>query len=182
MQFIYVLPGWEGSAHDMRVLRDALTRRNGLKVPEGYYYLVDAVYTNGMGFLSLYRGERYHLSDFRNGHQPCTPKEFFNMKHSSACSVIERCFKILKKRWAMVRSPAFYDIITQLRIIFVCCMLHNFIRKEMSVDVMEKEIDNDGIRDDVDEAQFIESIEPSNEWTVWRDNLAQEMWNIRNDS
>ena len=35
MQFIYVLPGWEGSAHDGRVLRDAVTRRNGLKVPQG---------------------------------------------------------------------------------------------------------------------------------------------------
>ena len=31
MQFIYVLLRWEGSTHAMRVLRDALTRRNGLK-------------------------------------------------------------------------------------------------------------------------------------------------------
>ena len=35
MQFIYVLPGWEGSAPDSRVLRDALRRRNGLNVPNG---------------------------------------------------------------------------------------------------------------------------------------------------
>lgn len=35
MQFIYVLPGWEGSAADGRVLRDALRRTNGLKVPRG---------------------------------------------------------------------------------------------------------------------------------------------------
>ena len=35
MQFIYVLPGWEGSAHYGRVLRDEVTRRNGLKVPQG---------------------------------------------------------------------------------------------------------------------------------------------------
>ncbi|KAH9730551.1 DDE Tnp4 domain-containing protein [Citrus sinensis] len=179
MQFIYVLPGWESSTHDMRVLKDALTRRNGLKVPHGYYYLVDAGYTNGMGFLSPYRGERYHLSDFRDGHQPHTPKEFFNMKHSSARNVIEQCFGILKKRWAVLRSPAFYDIITQRRIISVCCMLHNFIRTEMSIDVMEEEIDDD-IGDNVDEAQFIESIDTSNEWSAWRDNLAQEMWNMRN--
>ena len=33
LQFMYVLSGWEGSAHDSRVLNDALTRRNGLKVP-----------------------------------------------------------------------------------------------------------------------------------------------------
>ena len=35
MEFIYVLPGWEGSAHDGRVLRDAISRPGGLKVPEG---------------------------------------------------------------------------------------------------------------------------------------------------
>lgn len=32
MQFIFVLPGWEGSAADGRVLRDALDRPHGLKV------------------------------------------------------------------------------------------------------------------------------------------------------
>lgn len=44
MQFIYILPGWEGSAADGRVLRDALSRRRGLKVPKGnsssYFKLV----------------------------------------------------------------------------------------------------------------------------------------------
>lgn len=33
LQFTYVLPGWEGSASDPRILRDALQRPNGLKVP-----------------------------------------------------------------------------------------------------------------------------------------------------
>jgi hypothetical protein len=35
LEFMYVLSGWEGSAHDSKVLNDALTRRNGLKVPQG---------------------------------------------------------------------------------------------------------------------------------------------------
>ncbi|XLR51047.1 hypothetical protein S83_001719 [Arachis hypogaea] len=35
MNFVYVLSGWEGSASDSRVLRDAITRRNGLKIPIG---------------------------------------------------------------------------------------------------------------------------------------------------
>ncbi|KAG6526690.1 hypothetical protein ZIOFF_016691 [Zingiber officinale] len=56
MQFIYVLPGWEGSAHDCRVLRDAISRPTGLKVPQGCYYLVDAGYCNSSGFLAPYRG------------------------------------------------------------------------------------------------------------------------------
>ena len=38
-QFIYVLAGWEGSAADGRVLRDAISRRNGLRVPQGVLLL-----------------------------------------------------------------------------------------------------------------------------------------------
>ncbi|CAN1281882.1 hypothetical protein LINPERPRIM_LOCUS17873 [Linum perenne] len=34
-EFIYCLAGWEGSAHDGRVLRDALTKPNGLRVQKG---------------------------------------------------------------------------------------------------------------------------------------------------
>ncbi|XP_024011226.1 uncharacterized protein LOC112086501 [Eutrema salsugineum] len=35
LEFMYVLSGWEGSAHDSKVLQDALTRRtNRLQVPE----------------------------------------------------------------------------------------------------------------------------------------------------
>ncbi|XP_012836526.1 PREDICTED: uncharacterized protein LOC105957141 [Erythranthe guttata] len=56
MNFIYLLTGWEGSAADSRILRDAVTRDNGLRVPTGNYYLVDNGYTNGEGFLAPYRG------------------------------------------------------------------------------------------------------------------------------
>jgi hypothetical protein len=35
LEFIYVLSGWEGSTLDSKVLNDALSRRNGLEVPQG---------------------------------------------------------------------------------------------------------------------------------------------------
>ncbi|KAK2641177.1 hypothetical protein Ddye_022940 [Dipteronia dyeriana] len=91
--------GWEGSVSDSRVLRDALSRPTGLKVPT-----------------------------------TC-----FNMKHASARNVIERCFGLLKKRWAMLRSPSFYLIKTQYKIIVACSLLHNIIRREMTVDPLEHE-------------------------------------------
>ncbi|KAG6399625.1 hypothetical protein SASPL_141106 [Salvia splendens] len=34
LQFVYVLPGWEGSAGDSRILRDAINRPLGLQVPK----------------------------------------------------------------------------------------------------------------------------------------------------
>ncbi|XP_028101874.1 uncharacterized protein LOC114301155 [Camellia sinensis] len=100
MQFIYVLLGWEGSASNSRVLRDAVNR------PNGFYYLVDAGYINGEGFLALYRGQCYHLSTRR--------ERGFNMKHSAARNVIEKCFGLLKIRWAILRTASYYPIKTYM--------------------------------------------------------------------
>ncbi|KAJ9558021.1 hypothetical protein OSB04_012635 [Centaurea solstitialis] len=111
LKFVYVLAGWEGSATDSRVLRDAVTRQNGLKVTLGNYYLADAGYINGEGFLAPYRGTRYHLREWEDASRaPTTKEEYFNMKHSHARNIIERCFGIMKKRWAILRSPFFYPI------------------------------------------------------------------------
>ncbi|RZB68022.1 hypothetical protein D0Y65_038024 [Glycine soja] len=91
LRFIYVLPGWEGSAGDSRVLRDALRRQNCLHIPNGKYFLVDTGYTNGPGFLAPYRGTRYHLNEWI-GNTPQNYKELFNLRHASARNVIERLF------------------------------------------------------------------------------------------
>ncbi|XP_040958591.1 uncharacterized protein [Gossypium hirsutum] len=56
LKFSYVLAGWEGSAHDSRILSDALSRPRGLRIPEGKYYLADAGYGIRNGFITPYRG------------------------------------------------------------------------------------------------------------------------------
>ncbi|KAL8524456.1 hypothetical protein ACS0TY_014152 [Phlomoides rotata] len=65
---------WEGSAADSRVLRDAINRTNGLKVPRGTYYLCDNGYLNCDGFLTPYKGVRYHLSKLIS-RRPQNPQE-----------------------------------------------------------------------------------------------------------
>ena len=40
LSFTYVLAGWEGTAHDALVLRDALERENGLRVPQGNIVII----------------------------------------------------------------------------------------------------------------------------------------------
>lgn len=102
------------------------------------------------------------------------------MKHSSARNVIERCFGAIKNRWAILRSPSFYPIKTQNRIILACCLLHNFIRREMPDDIPSEEIDmeEDNIQDEENiDDDLITNIEPSEEWTTWRNNFANEMYN-----
>ncbi|XP_072064431.1 uncharacterized protein [Arachis hypogaea] len=76
MGFVYVLSGWKGSASNPRVLRDAITRRNSLKIPHSNYYLVDAGYTNGLGFLAPYRGTRYHSMDMDSEEEGSILDEF----------------------------------------------------------------------------------------------------------
>lgn len=141
---------------------------------------MDVGYTNYYGFLAPYRGQRYHLSEFDGGPQSNNSKEYFNLKHSAARNVIERCFGVLKNRWAILRMPSFYPIKTQNRIIMACCLLHDFIRREMPNDpydvVVPNEQDND--TDDEDElyGDPITTIETSDEWSTWRTNLAQQMF------
>ncbi|KAA0052358.1 putative nuclease HARBI1 [Cucumis melo var. makuwa] len=80
-------------------------------VTTSYYYLVDAGYPNVEGFLAPYRGQHYHLQEWRGAENtPSNSKEFFNMKHSSARNVIERAFGVLKGRWAILRGKTYYPV------------------------------------------------------------------------
>ena len=59
LQYCYVVPGWEGFAHDSRVLTDAVAN-HGYAVPEDQYYLADAGYSNTDYVMIPCRGVRYH--------------------------------------------------------------------------------------------------------------------------
>ncbi|WJX65362.1 hypothetical protein P8452_50034 [Trifolium repens] len=64
MKFTYVLTGWEGTASDSKILKDALSREDSLLIPEGKYYLGDAGFPLKGGILTPYRGVRYHLKEY----------------------------------------------------------------------------------------------------------------------
>lgn len=90
--------------------------------------MVDSGYPNIPGFLSPYRGERYHISAFNQG-DPTKVEEWFNKRHSSLRNVIERCFGVLKARFPILRRmPHGLSLKTQKYIPVACCTLHNFIR------------------------------------------------------
>ncbi|CAN1316814.1 Protein ALP1-like [Linum perenne] len=183
-EFMYCLAGWEGSAHDGRVLRDALSRPNGLRVPKGSYYLCDAGYANCEGFLTPFRGQRYHLKEWGD-RRPQTPEEYYNMKHSGARNVIERAFGVLKMRWAILRDTTWFSPAVVGRIVHACCLLHNFIKQEVGVDDIERAYNRIPLSDpptdvDVEEAEdVITSMQPSPEWTQFRIQKAHEMWPSR---
>ncbi|XLR48464.1 hypothetical protein S83_033124, partial [Arachis hypogaea] len=64
MKFTYVLSGWEGTASDSRILKDALSREYPLRIPEEKFYLGDAGFMLKPGILTPYRSVRYHLKEY----------------------------------------------------------------------------------------------------------------------
>ncbi|XP_057807535.1 uncharacterized protein LOC131022141 [Salvia miltiorrhiza] len=182
LRFTYVLSGWEGSAADSRILRDAIRRPHGLKVPKGYYYLCDNGYANSDGFLTPFKGVRYHLKEWGpNSGRPQNKEELYNLRHSKARNVIERAFGILKMRWGILRSPTFYPIKTQNRLIMAAFLLHNFIRTEMPIDPVELQFDdlvqeNQGFGNELEHEEYIDTVVNSPQWNASRDALAEAMW------
>ncbi|XP_030936119.1 uncharacterized protein LOC115961252 [Quercus lobata] len=129
--FTFVMTGWEGAAHDTHISLDAIRRQsvNFSKPPPGKYYLVDAGYPLKKGYLPPYKGQRYHLSDFRRAGRGNHTEERFNYVHSSLRSAIERTFGVWKNKWKILKQMPPYDIKHQRNIIVATCVLHNFIRK-----------------------------------------------------
>ncbi|XP_021759148.1 uncharacterized protein LOC110724059 [Chenopodium quinoa] len=146
LRFTYVLPGWEGSASDPRVLRDALCMPNGLKVPKNKYLLVDLGYSNAEGFLAPYKGTRYHLNLWR-GNTPTNEKELFNLRHSSARNTIERAFGEENIEETSLMQEVDHDLINM------------------------EAIDEEEV-----EENYILSARTTNEWNKFRDDLAKKMF------
>jgi hypothetical protein len=92
--------------------------------------VVDSGYSNMPGFLTPYKGERYHLSTYRGRTRlPQKEEEWYNYRHSSLRNVIERCFGALKARFPiLVTMPRGFSVKTQKYIPTACCTIHNFIR------------------------------------------------------
>ena len=101
-----MLVGWEGSAHDGKVLGDALNK--GLIILPNKFYLGDAGYALTKYCLTSYRGVRYHLKEWARGNErPQTKEELFNLRHSSLRNTIERVYGIIKKRFPIFSKYAY---------------------------------------------------------------------------
>ncbi|KAI9118135.1 hypothetical protein K1719_010467 [Acacia pycnantha] len=96
---------------------------------EGKYYVVDLGYSNMKGYLAPFKGERYHIPDFRGCDQPQGLQEVFNNAHSSLRNVIERTIGVWKNKWHILRDMKPFPLIKQKKIIIATIALHNFIRK-----------------------------------------------------
>ncbi|CAN1162246.1 hypothetical protein LINPERPRIM_LOCUS1279 [Linum perenne] len=148
----------------------------------GMYYLCDAGYTNARGFLAPLRGQRYHLNDWGRN-RPRTKEENYNMRHSRARNVIECAFGILKMQWALLRDSSWFSPRMVSMITNACFLLHNFIRTTGGPDIFEQAyippVTQTGNQTTSDDPPPISAVESSQEWTAFRNELAETMWASR---
>ncbi|KAJ3678228.1 hypothetical protein LUZ60_002031 [Juncus effusus] len=178
LHFTYVLAGWEGTAHDALVLNNAIEREDGICVPDGKYYLVDAGYSTQPGFISPFRGVRYHLKEF-SSNPPTTDKELFNLRHSSLRTTVERAFGALKNRFKILTTKPFFPESMQVDIAIACCIIHNYI-----IDV-----DPDTFVPTEEEVASSSTFQSSRsrgarrddarEWVQKREQIMRDMWDAR---
>jgi hypothetical protein len=179
-QFLYILAGWEGSAHDGRVLQDA-QGGHGFHTPKGKYWLGDAGYGCTEFVLAPYRGVRYHLKEQRlAGQTPDNAKELFNLRHACLRNVIERIFGVVKRKFKILNTTAEYSIDTQIYLIPALIALANFLTMHESISQEElEEADRDIQRESA--ADITSAGEPANEpesseMAARRDQIAKVMW------
>ncbi|XP_038709357.1 protein ALP1-like [Tripterygium wilfordii] len=178
MFYTYVSAGWEGSAHDSRVLEHSLRHEilNFPKPPLGKYYLVDAGYANKTGFLAPYKGERYHVPVFQNGAPASGPREVFNKAHAKLRNVIERTFGVTKKKWRILGSMTSFDTKIQAKIVIACMTLHNFIKLNAEIDYDFNEIESmPVVEDEIMPEVVVENVVEDDEDNLLIDdaNMAQ---------
>ncbi|KAF2291970.1 hypothetical protein GH714_042312 [Hevea brasiliensis] len=181
MKFTYVLPGWEGTASDSRILKNALDREDKLLIPQGKFYLVDAGLPLRSGLIAPYRGVRYHLNEYsRRG--PQNAKELFNHRYASLRNVIERAFGVLKKRFQIIASGTepHYSFETMIEIVLACCIIHNFL---MGVDPDENliaEVDRELMHAEADHHVGTSGLATDADYRIGvmlREQIASQMWN-----
>ncbi|XP_071694010.1 uncharacterized protein [Rutidosis leptorrhynchoides] len=177
LKFTYVLSGWEGTASDSRIIKDALSRDDKLIIPDGRFYLVDGGLPLKSSLIAPYRGVRYHLKEY-SSHSPENPKELFNLRHASLRNAIERAFGVLKKRFPIIRSTTepFYSCETQSDVFLACCILHNFLLEVDRVKAIEDKVVRKVLNARPD-GHLCSQSDIDDRGEQIRNTIATEMWN-----
>ncbi|WVZ58858.1 hypothetical protein U9M48_009084, partial [Paspalum notatum var. saurae] len=103
---------------------------------------------------------------------PVKEEELFNTKHAFTRNVIERTFRLLKIRCAIIMNMSYYPIASD--IILACCYLDNLVRQQMATsDAFVEELDVFIQQEEIN-GDTIQSTKTSSQWNEWRVKLADE--------
>ena len=171
--YTYALCGWEGSAPDQRVLEDSYNK--SFHIPANKFILADAAFTLCPSVLTPYRGVRYHLKEWAKGNRkPANARELFNLRHASLRNLAERVLGITKEKFPILATMMEFKFQTQRDIVLCCLLLHNFIRK---TNIYDEGFDYQETEDEEEEEEEnLAADEAVVDGVLFRDNIANEMW------
>ncbi|KAL0284841.1 UNVERIFIED_CONTAM: hypothetical protein Scaly_2837200 [Sesamum calycinum] len=148
--------------------------RSGRTVSKHFHVVLNTVYKMSHVFLA----KATLITD-----DCCDPRWRWFKETTICATMVIRMLMVLDPiprcpvRWGILRSQSFYPINTQNKIILACWLLHNFLHNEMPDDPLELEILDQGDSYADANVKCISSIDTSNAWTNWRDQLASSMYN-----
>lgn len=165
LEFTYVLAGWEGSAHDCRVLEDTIVN-GGLRVPSGKYLLADAGYLKEQAAANL---------------RPGNKEELFNLRHSSLRNAIERIFRVYKRRFQCFDSAPEFSLSVQIQLVFALTAIHNWIcQHSVEEDMYERQelLGEDRRKEKLEQPELVTVMAKgtSSQMDQMREDMAQKMW------
>lgn len=119
---------------------------------------MDAGYPTLVGYIGLYRCERYHLLYFRHSYGFENHNKVFNYYNSSFRYTIERTFEVWKNRFAILHNMPKYKFGTQVQIVIATMAIHNFIRWKSKSDDQFKLYEDENIVVDEDDNRVAEDL------------------------
>ncbi|KAH7845834.1 hypothetical protein Vadar_006567 [Vaccinium darrowii] len=173
--------GWEGSAHDSRVLAAAVADEvNNFPHPPqvNKYYVIYAGYPNTVGYLAPCRGQRYHMDAFDGPNNVYdSASDLFNHGHAMLRNDIEKCFGVLKGRFKILKVMPNFAEVRQPLLVIACCVVQNWIIMQRGWDDLFEQM----IENDENPPQFLGipldmSRGASNAMGDVRDGIAASMW------
>lgn len=180
LQFTFIHAGWQGSAHDALVLKDALAKGR-FKPPHGRYFVADAGFYSNEFMLIPYAKTRYHLREYRAAQlRPETKEELFNLRHAQLRNAIERIFGVLKRKFKILLRPPEYTIKQQVQLILALTAVHNFIAvRDGKSDVDYEDLEEFDVTDWTSgAAPSVEDVATPARAAMLklRDEIAEQMW------
>ncbi|GJR60765.1 ALP1-like protein [Tanacetum coccineum] len=182
--------GVAGSNNDVNVLRQSHVL-NDLKVgkaPEVPFVANDVTYKWG-----------YYLTDgiypewavlMKSISQPGSndvKRIRYKQAHEAARKDVERAFGVLKKKWAIVRTPARSRSLKRItHLMYTCIILHNMIRKEKGKAISpdfypeEQHREDDPVRSAQDRLRVIREIHDEETHLNLKADLVEHIWHRTN--
>ncbi|GKB42906.1 ALP1-like protein [Tanacetum coccineum] len=111
----------------------------------------------------------------------------YKQAHEAARKDVERAFGVLKKKWAIVRTPARSRSLKRItHLMYTCIILHNMIRKEKGKAISpdfypeEQHREDDPVRSAQDRLRVIREIHDEETHLNLKADLVEHIWHRTN--